>query len=79
MKRRISLLLILGILLIVCSLCFVIVVQFQQQNGIRNCQKVVTEMEKLLPDRTPGIPDAYSDPVMPVLEIQLTGVPQKSA
>ena len=72
MKRRISLLLTLGILLIVCSLCFVIVVQLQQHNGTKNCQKVVTEMEKLLPDRTPGIPDAYSDPVMPVLEISGT-------
>ena len=69
MKRRIPFLLILGTCLIVFSLCCVIVVQLQQYNGTRNCQEVVVEMNKLLPDRTPGVPGAYSDSVMPVLEI----------
>ena len=69
MKRRKPFLLILGTCLIVFSLCCVIVVQLQQYNGTKNCQEVVVEMNKLLPDRTPGVPGAYSDSVMPVLEI----------
>ena len=69
MNRRKPFLLILGTCLIVFSLCCVIVVQLQQYNGTRNCQEVVVEMNKLLPDRTPGVPGAYSDSVMPVLEI----------
>ena len=69
MKRRIPLLLVLGTCLIVFSLCCVIVVQLQQHNGAKNCQKVVMEMNKILPDRTPGAPGVYADSVMPVLEI----------
>lgn len=69
MKRRIPLLVILGTCLIVFSLCFVVAVQFQLHSGAKNCQSVVTEMKKLLPGRTPGIPGEYSDSVMPVLEI----------
>ena len=69
MNRRKPFLLILGTCLIVFSLCCVIVVQLQQYNGTKNCQEVVVEMNKLLPDRTPGVPGAYSDSVMPVLEI----------
>ena len=69
MKRRKPFLLILGTCLIVFSLCCVIVVQFQQYHGAKNCQEVAMEMNKLLPDRTPGDPGAYSDSAMPVLEI----------
>ena len=69
MKRRIPFLLILGTCLIVFSLCCVIVVQLRQYNGAENCQEVAMEMNKLLPDRTPGVPGVYSDSVMPVLEI----------
>jgi len=69
MKRRIPFLLILGTCLIVFSLCCVIVVQFQQYHGVKNCQEVVMEMNKLLPDRTSGASGVYSDSVMPVLEI----------
>lgn len=69
MKRRKPLLFVLGIGLIVFSLCFTIVVQLQLHNGTKNCQKVVAEMNKLLPDRTPGILGMHSAPGMPVLEI----------
>ena len=69
MKRRIPFLLILGTCLIVFSLCCVIVVQLRQYDGAKNCQEVAMEMNKLLPDRTPGVPGVYSDSVMPVLEI----------
>ena len=69
MNRRKPFLLILGTCLIVFSLCCVIVVQLQQYNGTKNCQEVVVEMNKLLPDRMSGVPGAYSDSVMPVLEI----------
>lgn len=69
MKRRIPFLLILGTCLIVFSLCCVIVVQLRQYDGVKNCQEVAMEMNKLLPDRTPGVPGVYSDSVMPVLEI----------
>ena len=69
MNRRKPFLLIVGTCLIVFSLCCVIVVQFQQYRGAKNCQEVVMEMNKLLPDRTSGVPGAFSDSVMPVLEI----------
>ena len=69
MKRRIPFLLILGTCLIVFSLCCVVVVQLQQHIGAKKCQEVVMEMNKLLPDRTSGVPGVYSDSVMPVLEI----------
>ena len=69
MNRRKPFLLILGTCLIVFSLCCVIVVQLQQYHGAKNCQEVVMEMNKLLPDRTSGVPGAYSDSAMPVLEI----------
>ena len=69
MKRRIPFLLILGTCLIVFSLCCVIVVQLRQYDGANNCQEVAMELNKLLPDRTPGVPGVYSDSVMPVLEI----------
>ena len=69
MKRRIPFLLILGTCLIVLSLCCVVVVQLQQHIGAKKCQEVAMEMNKLLPDRTSGVPGVYSDSVMPVLEI----------
>ena len=69
MKRRIPFLLIMGTCLIVLSLCCVVVVQLQQHIGAKKCQEVAMEMNKLLPDRTPGVPGEYSDSVMPVLEI----------
>ena len=69
MKRRIPFLLILGTCLIVLSLCCVVVVQLQQHIGAKKCQEVAMEMNKLLPDRTSGVPGAYSDSAMPVLEI----------
>ena len=69
MNRRIPFLLILGTCLILLSLCCVIVVQLQQHIGAKKCQEVVMEMNKLLPDRTPGVSGEYLDSVMPVLEI----------
>lgn len=69
MNRRKPFLLILGTCLIVFSLCCVVVVQLQQYNGTKNCQEVVMEMNKILPDRTSGVPGTYSDSAMPVLEI----------
>lgn len=69
MKRRIPFLLIMGTCLIVLSLCCVVVVQLQQHIGAKKCQEVAMEMNKLLPDRTSGVPGVYSDSVMPVLEI----------
>ena len=69
MKRRIPFLLIMGTCLIVLSLCCVVVVQLQQHIGAKKCQEVAMEMNKLLPNRTSGVPGVYSDSVMPVLEI----------
>ena len=69
MKRKMPILLILGICLIVFSLCFMLIVQLQLHNGTNNCQEVAAEMNKLLPDRTLGVPETYADPGMPNLEI----------
>lgn len=69
MKRRIPWLRILGICLIVFSLCLVVFVQLQLQSGTKNCRKVAGEMSKLLPDRAAGVLEMYPDADMPVLEI----------
>ncbi len=69
MKQKAPFSLILGIFLVALSLCFAVIVQLQLRAGAKNCQTVITEMEALLPERTPGILGPSSDSGMPVLEI----------
>lgn len=69
LKRKTTLLLILGIALIAISLCFVLAGLIRSHIGNRTCQKVVARMEEILPERTPGTPGLYPDTGMPTLEI----------
>lgn len=43
--------------------------QLRVQLSVRNCQDCVTQIEELLPEKTPGFPGSVSDSAMPVLEI----------
>lgn len=69
LKRKTTLLLILGIGLIAISLCFILAGLIRSHVGNRNCQKVVARMEEILPERAPGTPGLYPDTGMPTLEI----------
>jgi sortase (surface protein transpeptidase) len=71
-KRKIPILLILGIVLILSSLTMVIVLQLQAQQGVAKSQKVMAKMEELLPERSRGTPGLYSNTQMPVLNIEGT-------
>lgn len=71
-KRKIPLVLVLGIGLILVSLCITLVFQLQMHMGAQKCQQIVSKMDELLPERTPGVPGIYLDAHMPVLEIDGT-------
>lgn len=66
---KVSLPLVLGVGLILVSLCFVLVFQYRVYAGSRKSQLVVSKLIEILPERTPGVPGMYPDSCMPVLEI----------
>lgn len=73
MKKKIpSLPVLLGSLLILCGLLLVGVSQIRIQIADRKIQTVATQLEILLPERTPGFSGMYRDSQMPVLEIDGT-------
>lgn len=68
-KRKISILAIIGIALIVCSLCLVATLHICMVQGSRQSQKAAEQISALLPEKTPGIAAGHSDAQMPVMEI----------
>lgn len=68
-KRRFSLPLVLGLLLIFISLAMVIVSQFRAYVGSKSCREATAQMNELLPERTTGIPETASNATMPILQI----------
>lgn len=68
-RRKISLPILLGICLILCSLCLVFFSRFRMYTGFRESQAVLLQIDALLPERTPGLPETYPDSGMPILEI----------
>ena len=68
-KTKLSLPILLGIGLILCSLCLMLYFQIRIQLGSRNAQKTFEALSQMVPDRTPGIPGGYTESVMPVLEL----------
>lgn len=68
-KRNVSFLQILGIGLILCSAALLAFQHFRAGAAERKSQAVVSQLEALLPERTPGIPGNYVEPAMPVLEL----------
>ena len=68
-KRKIPLVLILGACLVLISLALLVASQICMHMGTQQCQNTVTQMDKILPERTAGVPGMYPDSGMPVLEI----------
>lgn len=70
MKKKIFLIcLVSGLSLIVLSCALLLSLHIREWSGAEYCEKTVTEIEALLPDRYKGIPFSYPDVNMPVLEI----------
>lgn len=69
MKRRISLPILLGGLLVLAGLGLALVSAAQARIGGQKCQAVVSQMQEILPARTSGMPGTYPDAAMPMLEI----------
>ena len=69
-KREFPLFLVLGICLILISVSMVLVLQIRMRLGEQYCQKILSSMEQLLPERTTGVPGSYLASSMPVLEIE---------
>jgi hypothetical protein len=68
-KQKLSLPILLGLLLIMASLCLMLYFQIRAQLGSRNAQQTFETLSQMLPDRTPGVPGGYVEAAMPVLEI----------
>ena len=69
-KRQFPLFLVLGICLILASVSLVLVFQIRMHMGVQHSQKILSSMEQLLPERSPGVPGIYLTSGMPVLEIE---------
>jgi sortase A len=69
-KRKIPLLPVLGICLILASVLLVLIFQTRMHRGAQHSQKILSRMEQLLPERTPGVPGIYPASGMPVLELE---------
>lgn len=68
-KHKFPILLTLGAVLILIGLALVVVFQIRVHTGSAERQEVLAKMEVLLPDRSAGVPGAYPNANMPVLEI----------
>ena len=68
-KRKGSWLLAGGVALIALCLVFVAVFYLRLYTGEKHCAEVTAKLEAVLPPRTPGMPGAYPNTSMPVLEI----------
>ena len=68
-KGKFPIVLVLGICLVVISFALIVGLQIRTQIGANESQKAVTRMNELLPERTVGVPGIYSNPNMPILEI----------
>ncbi len=68
-KRKVPLILILGIFLVLISFSLMIAFQIRVHTGSLHSQKIVSKIDGILPERTPGVPEIYPSSDMPVLEI----------
>ena len=69
-KGKFPIVLILGIALIAISLLMVAILQLRNHIGAKNIQTTLTQMEQLLPEGSGGVPGAYPNANMPVLQIE---------
>lgn len=70
MKKRWNLFQILGVLLILSSLGFLIFTQLQAVSSQKKTTTLCAQIEALLPQRTSGMAGSYSNPEMPILQLQ---------
>ena len=68
-KGKFPIVLVLGICLVVVSFALIVGLQIRTHIGANESQKVVTRMNELLSEKIEGVPGTYSNPNMPVLEI----------
>ena len=66
-KRKIPVLLILGVSLIALSVALLVGMQIRAQIGAQRAQQIVADLQERLPEESAGIPGTYSNPNMPVL------------
>ena len=59
----------LGFLLILCGAGIVLQQQLRANAAVRAAEKTVAAMEAIMPERTEGVPDSYTNLAMPVLEV----------
>lgn len=69
-KRKVSLPVVLGVCLILASICIMLGYQFRMRMGVQKSRMIVSQVNALLPERIPGIPELYPESCMPVLEIE---------
>ena len=69
-KHKFPLFLWLGICLIMASVSMVLAFQIRMHIGAQHNQKILSSMDQLLPERSPGVPGIYLTSGMPVLEIE---------
>ena len=69
MKKKTNIFQLLGILLIVCSLAFVLFGRIYAEVAQTKAEAVGEKIEALLPEPTPGLVGDYSNPNMPALEV----------
>ena len=67
-KNMVRLVRILGICLILCGAGLLLVQQLRINGARKTARETAAAIEAILPERTAGIPDSYTDLSMPVLE-----------
>ncbi len=68
-KHKFPLLLVLGISLILISVSLLFAFHIYMYHGTQHSQRIVLQMNAILPERTVGVPGIYTDSRMPVLSI----------
>lgn len=70
MKKRPNLLFLLGFILILASLALLLFSRFYAGHAKSGAENLTNQIESLLPPRTPGVPEEYTNPDMPVLQVE---------
>lgn len=68
-KHKFPLLMVLGICLILISVSLLLFFQIRLHLGAQHSQRILLQMNEILPERTQGVPGVYLNSAMPVLEI----------
>jgi len=72
MKKRVSLPILLGVLLIAVGLCLLVTHGLRQLAVQDSADRLVARLDGLLPPGTPGMIGMHSEPAMPVLQVEGT-------